>query len=69
MKPTKATVLYAPTPHDYIVVGEGAQVYPIDHTSLLVTNTCLANTTKVLLKNDDGSFETLNSIYKPVESV
>ena len=63
----KQIVHYTPTDHDYIKVGDSANVYPTDHTSFLVSNSRICHTSQVLSYDEvTGVFETLNSIYKPV---
>lgn len=42
--------------------GEVAHVYALDHPRLGRTR---VRTSKVVQKFDDGSFETLNTMYKP----
>jgi hypothetical protein len=45
-----------------------AYVTPVDHPDTVrVTNTQVAQTSTVVAINEDGSFETLNSIYRPVQ--
>ena len=65
----KKVVMYKPQ-DDIIRVGYNAYVYPIDHTSDLVSNTKLVSTSKVVSYNSKtGEFETQNSIYKPQRSI
>lgn len=48
-------------------VHGSAMVYPIDHTSPLVSNTTVAMTSKVQAHDEaSGVFVTLNSLYIPV---
>lgn len=42
-----------------------AFVKPIDHYSSDVSNECVVATSAVVKKNEDGSFETENTIYIP----
>lgn len=50
-----------------LAVGYMAVVYPVDHPSPLVRNKEVAYTTPVQKINDDGSFETKNTKYVPVD--
>ena len=63
----KPIVHYTPNINQHIVVGNRAIVWPIDHTSPLVSNTQYCCTSKVLSIEADESFETLNSRYIPVK--
>jgi hypothetical protein len=65
--PDKAVVHYTPSSDDVIVYGQSAWVYPVDHTSPLVSNTKIVRTSPVVAIGHSGQFETLNSVYKPVE--
>lgn len=49
------------------LVRNRAVVLPYDHPSALVSNTKYVITSPVVKVNDDGSFETENSIYEPRE--
>lgn len=50
-----------------IVVGESAIVFPVNHPDKNnVSNTRHVYTSSVVKVNEDGSFETLNTIYKPL---
>ena len=51
--------------HDNIHVGGRAMVYPINHTSGLVSNRHIVTTSEVLAA-DNYVFETLNTIYVPI---
>lgn len=64
--PTKAVVHYRSAGRS-IIVGHSALVYPVDHMSPLVSNTTIAHTSRVIAIRENGEFETLNSIYKPVK--
>jgi hypothetical protein len=62
----KATVHFDPTRKGLAPrVGSKAIVFPIDHTSALVSNTKHVLTSRVTAVNPDGSFETMNSLYVP----
>lgn len=66
-QPTKATVLYRPS-RTPITVGESAHVFPINHTSPLVSNRSICHTSLVAWYDEEtGTFETDNSIYKLVD--
>jgi hypothetical protein len=62
----KALVQYIPSVDDFIEVGKGGCVYPINHPSSWVSNTSLCYTSTIVRKEANGEFETLNTIYKPV---
>lgn len=62
-QPVKPTVRYKDA--GPIVVGESVFLHPVDHTSPLVSNECLARTSKVVADHGDGKFETLNTMYVP----
>jgi hypothetical protein len=47
------------------VAGHAIVHRPLDHTSPYVSNNHQAYTSDVVKRNEDGSFETLNSIYVP----
>lgn len=62
----KPIVHYIPSPDDFIEVGRGGCVYPVDHPSDRVSNFGhLCYTSPILRKETDGEFETENTIYKP----
>lgn len=61
----KRVVHYTPCANDYIVLGAGAIVVPIDHPSSYVDNGCVCYTTKVVSLSDNGEFETKNTKYIP----
>lgn len=64
----KPTVRYTPSQMDYINVGQGACVFPVDHPSDLVTNQRVCHTSTVLwYDNITGEFETKNTKYVPVK--
>ena len=66
-QPNKATVQYRPSNFP-IVEGTSAWVYPVDHTSPMVSNKQIARTSRVLsYDRHTGVFETMNSIYKPLK--
>ena len=67
----KKIVRYRPcNDNGLITVGKCAYVYPVDHTSPLVSNQTLAKTSTVLYYDAaTGVFETLNSVYQPVTVV
>ncbi len=50
----------------FIEVGKRAYVRALNHYRL---GLCDAHTSEVLKINEDGSFETLNTIYKPFKGV
>lgn len=64
----KPVVKYRPSESDRIRVGHPAYVHPVDHTSPLVSNKRFVFTSPVVSKSDDGSFETRNSVYVPVNT-
>lgn len=67
-QPTKATVFYRPSGFP-IIEGQGAHVYPINHTSPYVSNRHICHTSPVQYYDaESGTFETMNSIYKLKES-
>lgn len=65
----KPTVHYDKTQFSSIILGSAAFVKPIDHTNHLeghhVSNTTHVMTSRVVKIFPDGSFETLNTFYKP----
>ena len=66
---SKKRVVHYLTDHwNAITIGYPAFVWPIDHTSPLVSNTKLVETSMVLSHNkESGRFETENSIYLPYQ--
>jgi len=48
-----------------VKVGERASIYPLNHTSDRVSNHQIA-TTSPIINEDNGVFETLNTIYVPL---
>jgi hypothetical protein len=62
MSANKPIVHYLPMEGWPIVVGQCANVIPLDHTSYSVSNNRWATTSIVISENDNG-FETENSIY------
>jgi hypothetical protein len=62
----KPIVHYTPTAFDSIVYGFYAYVEPVDHTSPYVSNTRAVTTSRVIRVENNGVFETMNSIYIPV---
>lgn len=63
----KKTVHYQPTAQDFIEVGHSAAVRPVDHPGEYVSNTTWVRTSEVIRKDEGGVFETMNTIYKPME--
>lgn len=64
----KRTVHYVRDELTAICEGFGALVRPVDHSDTEhVSNTKHVLTSVVIRDNGDGSFETQNSIYIPVE--
>lgn len=63
----KPVVEYDPNPWDVIVVGRNGYLAsaPIGHPSPWVSGLRPVNTSRVLKKQDDGSFETSNTKYVP----
>lgn len=62
----KRTVHYKLGDMSYIKAGQKARVYPVDHTSQLVSNTTLVLTSEVrVYDKTTGVFETENSVYIP----
>lgn len=51
--------------HHAIMMGVGAIVRTFNHPSSAVSNTMYVMTSAVISCDDDGNFETLNTIYKP----
>ena len=70
MSINKPVVHYIPNKYQMICTGTSAYVWPIDHPSDLVSNTKPITTSKVI-KYDraSGEFETMNTLYKPVDSI
>ena len=62
----KKTVYYKPRSDD-IIDNLFACVYPINHTSDVVSNTRQVITSRVIRKEINGIFETENSIYVPIQ--
>ena len=63
----KPVVHYAPSKYDVIVSGMSAYVLPVDHPSDFISNERTVRTSTVVEVHEDGSFETQNTLYKPVE--
>ena len=63
LNPYKPIVYYRPRKDDHIQLGQRALVYPVNHTSPLVSNKSIALTSKVIKIFNEG-FETKNSIYR-----
>lgn len=63
---TKPVVQFTPSKFDYIAVGHRADIYALDHPRL---GEGIVNTSSVQKINEDGSFETHYSIYKPLVQV
>lgn len=65
----KPTVHYNNAVFSSIALGQPAIVLPIDHTNHVpgqhVSNTTHVMTSRVIKIFPDGSFETLNTFYKP----
>lgn len=64
----KPVVHYAPSKYDVIVSGMSAYVLPVDHPSAYVSNEITVRTSTVVVVHEDGSFETLNTLYKPLKA-
>jgi hypothetical protein len=65
----KPVVQYLRNKAQFICVGFGATVQPIDHPSELVSNTSWIVTSKVISYDiKTGEFETLNTKYTPYKS-
>lgn len=62
-KMKKKIVKYDSSKFHRINVGSPAIVFPLNHTSELVSNTKEVITSFVISKSSDGSFETENTIY------
>lgn len=61
----KASVKYDNLKKVYFM-GKSALLYPLNHTSGLVSNTTLATTSAIVSKDFDcGHIETQNSVYVP----
>ena len=53
-----------------IEVGKSAHVYVLDHPNQALNHSVYGvQTSKVVRVDEDGTFETLNSIYVPAENV
>ena len=63
----KPVVFYRTDKRAHIAVGTHAWVFPINHTSIRVSNNHIARTSVVITHLPNGVFETQNSIYKPEE--
>lgn len=62
----KQQVKYHRNKFKHIVLGQPAIVFPINHPDTeRVSNTREVITSKVIKMFPDGSFETLNTMYKP----
>jgi hypothetical protein len=63
----KRTVRYSTVePGIKATVGRRYQLYPVDHTSMLVSNTNWCSTSPVVSVDiETGRIETMNSIYMP----
>ena len=60
---SKPIVRFINTPEFFSIDDQQyARVYTIDHPKL---GMCYVYTSLILNRNEDGSFETLNTIYKP----
>ena len=63
---SKPVVRYAPSPKDYVKLGESALIeHPIDHASPYVSNTMPIITSQVVMVRIGGEFETRNTLYVP----
>lgn len=63
----KPFVRYKPTEDQFIRVGFSAFVFPVDHTSELVSNKTKVITSIVVNYNKEtGRFETQNTVYIPM---
>lgn len=63
---SKKIVHYNRSRYKNIVLGHSAIVFPIDHPDTeQVSNTREVITSRVIKMFPDGSFETLNTMYKP----
>ncbi len=60
---TKKIVHYDLSKGSQIGEGQPAFVYPTDHPG--VSNKKMVQTSRVIKVNEDGSFETLNTIFIP----
>jgi len=63
----KPVVLYRVNDYQHIAVGAPAVVWPTNHPSLLVSNNACCITTVVERLDNDGEFETANTIYRPLK--
>ena len=64
----KPVVHYAPSKYDVIVSGMSAYVLPVDHPGAYVSNETAVRTSTVVVVHEDGSFETKNTLYKPLKA-
>jgi hypothetical protein len=66
-KTGKVVVHYAKGSNDKIAVGSHVTLWPLNHTSELVSNEAFARTSTVkAVHGTEGVFETQNSIYVPI---
>lgn len=65
---SKPVVHFAPSKYDVIVSGMSAYVLPVDHPSDHVSNEATVRTSTVVVVHEDGSFETKNTLYKPLKA-
>lgn len=63
---SKRIVHYEADQFTQIMLGFGALVKPVDHTSDLVTNMQHVLTSPVVKYDGEGCFETLNTLYIPI---
>lgn len=68
-KCAKKVVHYTPSENDFIQVGHGAFIKPVDHPdSERVSNVKYVITSQVVAYDrDTDEFETLNTLYRPVK--
>lgn len=62
----KPVVDFRPDHYDYIKVGQRAQIYALNHPRL---GEMYVDTSIVLRINEDGSFETQNTNYRPLQQL
>ena len=62
----KRIVHYDASMPSQIMLGIGALVWPVDHTSDLVSNKKPVLTSVVIKYDGEGCFETMNTLYIPV---
>ena len=62
MKPTVLYTLNTVYASPHVVLGERGYVRALNHPRL---GNCDAHTTVILKLDEDGTFETLNTLYKP----